>query len=198
MKQQKLMTARRILCTLILVGMIAVLTAALSAQASNKAVPGQGFQQSGIIDVLEQVRQAQAQQFEGSWDITVTPVVPPGVPQPPSFVGHATVSRGGGYFGSDRTRPFSKQHGAWAHLGGNDFAYTLKEDLYDVMGIFAGTLIVRVRLTITGRDTLIGVANAEQRDVAGNPVFNRCATLRGERIKIEPLAPPCQSITPPQ
>ena len=130
--------------------------------------------------------------------LTVTPVVPPGVPQPPSFRAHATVSRGGAYFGSGRTNPFSKQHGAWAHLGGNDFAYTTIEDLFDAMGSFAGTTTVRVRLSVTGPDTYVGVANAEQRDAAGNLVANRCSTLRGERIKVEPLSPQCQSITPPQ
>src|SRR5689334_4037062 len=122
MKQPKLMTARRILFALTLAGMIAVLTTTLSALASNETASTQGFQQSGIIDVLEQLRQTQSQQFEGSWDVTVTPVVPSGVPQPPSFVGHGTVSRGGAFFGSDRTRPLSKQHGAWAHQGSNDFA----------------------------------------------------------------------------
>jgi hypothetical protein len=198
MKQQKLMTASRILFALTLAGMIAVLTAALGVQASNKTLPRESSQQSGIIDVLEQLRQAQAQQFEGSWDVTVTPVVPPGVPQPPSFIAHSTVSRGGAFFGSDRTRPFSKQHGAWAHLGGNDFAYTVTEDLFDVMGNFAGTIRVRVHLTVTGKDTFVGVSNGEQRDAAGNLIFNRCATVRGERIKVEPLAPQCQGITPPQ
>ena len=57
---------------------------------------------------------------------------------------------------------------------------------------------MRVKLTVTGRDTFVGVSNGEQRDAAGNPVFSRCATIRGERIKVEPLAPQCQSITPPQ
>ena len=198
MKQQKLMTTKRILYALTLAGLLAISTATLCAQSSDELTNAKAAGQGGILDVLEQIRQAQAQQFEGSWDITATPVVPPGVPQPPNFVGHATVSRGGGYFGSDRTRPLSKQHGTWAHLGGNDFAYTFTEDLFDVMGAFAGTIKVRVRLTITGKDTLVGVANGEQRDAAGNLVFNRCTTIRGERIKVEPLAPQCQSITPPQ
>lgn len=198
MKQQKPMTTKRILFALTLAGMLAVLIAGLSVQASHELLLSSAAQQGGLTEVLEQLRQTQAQQFEGSWDITVTPVVPPGVPQPPNFVGHATVSRGGGYFGSDRTRPLSKQHGTWAHLGGNEFAYTFTEDLFDVMGGFAGTIKVRVRLTITGKDTLVGVSNGEQRNVAGELVFNRCATIRGERIKIEPLAPQCQSIVPPQ
>jgi hypothetical protein len=198
MKQQKLMTASRILCALTLAGMLTLLTAMLSAQASNELSLSPSSRQGGITDVLEQLRQTQAQQLEGSWDITATPVVPPGVPQPPSFVGHATVSRGGTYFGSNRTRPLSKLHGAWVHLGGNEFAWTTTEDLFDVMGVFVGTSKVRVKATVTGKDTFVGVANAEDRDAAGNVVAARCATVRGDRIKVEPLAPQCQSITPPQ
>ena len=148
--------------------------------------------------MLDHIRQARARQFEGSWAVTITPAVPPGVPQPPSFRAYATVSRGGAYFGSDRTRPFSKQHGAWAHLGGNDFAFTFIEDLFDAMGNFAGIATVRARLTLNGRDEFVGVANGEQRDADGNLIFSRCSTVKGVRIKLEPLPPHCQSLTPPQ
>jgi hypothetical protein len=182
------MIAKRIFLALTLTALVTLSATVTPAQATG----------GGILDVLEQMRQAQAQQFEGSWAVTVTPVVPPGVPQPASFRAYATVSRGGAFFGSDRTRPFSKQHGAWAHLGGDDFAYTLIEDLFDAMGNFAGTLTVRVRLSVTGHDTFVGVSNGESRDADGNLIFNRCATVRGERIKVEPLPPQCQSITPPQ
>lgn len=167
-------------------------------QSSDEATHTQDAAQGGILDVLDQMRQAQGQQLEGSWTVTVTLVVPPGTPQPPSFVGHATIARGGAFFGSDRTRPLSKQHGTWAHLGGNDFAWTFKEDLFDALGSFAGTATIRVRLSVTGRDTFVGVSNGEYRDVAGNITRSGCGTVRGERIKIEPLAPQCQSITPPQ
>ena len=65
MRQQKLMAARRILFALTLTAMVAALTVTLCAWTSNGTVQGQGIQQNGIIDVLEQLRQAQAQQFEG-------------------------------------------------------------------------------------------------------------------------------------
>jgi hypothetical protein len=29
-------------------------------------------------------------------------------------------------------------------------------------------------------------------------IFNRCTTIRAERITVEPLAPQCQSIVPPR
>ncbi len=194
------MIARRIFLAFTFAVMLIVSTAVARAQSSEPEQPATeaASQGGGLLDVIERIKRAQAQQFEGSWAVTATPVVPPGVPQPPSFRASATVSRGGAFFGSGRNDPFSKQHGAWAHLGGNDFAYTSIQDLFNAMGSFAGTTTVRVRLTVTGPDTFVGVANGEQRDAAGNLVANRCSTLRGARIKVEPLSPQCQSITPPQ
>jgi hypothetical protein len=66
------------------------------------------------------------------------------------------------------------------------------------MGNFAGTVKVRVRLAVTGANEFIGVSNAEERNAAGVVTATRCATIRGARITVEPLAPQCQSITPPQ
>ncbi|MDQ3010636.1 MAG: hypothetical protein M3X11_08055 [Acidobacteriota bacterium] len=187
MEKQNFTATRKLLLALACAALLAVPT--ISARA----------QSGGILDVLEQARQAQAQQLEGSWVVTVTPAVPPGVPQPQSFRTYLTNSRGGASIGSDRTRPFgSPQHGTWAHTGGNEFAATQIQDLFDVMGNFQGTLTVRQKITLTGNDQFVGVATAETRDAAGNVTTMRCATTRGERIKIEPLAPQCQSITPPQ
>ncbi len=199
MKKQKLMTAKRIIFALTLAVMIAVPAHTLRAQSSDEpTIPQTTTQGGGILDVLEQIRQAQAQQLEGSWAVTVTPVLPPGAPPMPPSHAHATFSRGGGLFGSDRTRPFGKHHGTWAHTGGNEFALTFIEDLFDGMGNFVGTLKVRTRVTVIGKDGYVGIANGEFRDAAGNVMRSGCATIRGERIKIEPLPPQCQSITPPQ
>jgi hypothetical protein len=195
------MTARKIslfLITALLVAISATVTRAQSSESTSEQQTAQTASQGGLLDILDRLKEAQAQQLEGSWVVTVTPVVPPGVPQPPSFHAYATVSRGGALFGSDRARPFSKQHGTWAHLGGNEFAQTFKEDLFDGMGNFAGILTVRARVTVTGKDEYIGVANGEARDAAGNLIFNRCTTIRAERITVEPLAPQCQSIVPPR
>jgi hypothetical protein len=61
-----------------------------------------------------------------------------------------------------------------------------------------GTFIVRARVTITGDNEFIGVSNGEERDAVGNVISSRCGTLRGDRITVEPLAPQCQNIVPPQ
>ena len=59
-------------------------------------------------------------------------------------------------------------------------------------------MIIRGRINVIGADEFVGVSNGEERDAAGNVVFNRCGTIPGERITIEPLAPQCQNIAPPQ
>ena len=198
MIKQKLMTARRIIFALIMAGMIAIPTATLRAQTSDEQTTDQIASFGGILEILDQIGQAQAQRLEGSWVITVTPAVPPGVPQPPSFRAYGTFARGGAMIGTDTRRLFNIQHGAWKHLGGSEFAFTFIEELVDVMGNFAGTVKVRVKLTVTDKDEFVGVSNAEERNAAGVVTAIRCGTVRGARIKVEPLAPQCQSITPPQ
>jgi hypothetical protein len=198
MKKQKLMTTRKIIFALILAGMIVIPTAKLRAQTSDEQTTDRIAARGGILGVLEQIKQAQAQRLEGSWVVTVTPAVPPGVPQPPSFRAYGTFARGGAMIGTDTRRLFNIQHGAWEHLGGREFAFTFIEELVDVMGNFAGTAKVRVKLTVTDKDEFVGVSNLEERSAAGVVTAIRCGTIRGARIKVEPLAPQCQNVTPPQ
>jgi hypothetical protein len=204
MNKQKSVTARRMIFALILAGFIAIPVTRLRAQSSESISSDQTLSietlsQEDLREAFAQIKQAQGQRLEGSWVVTVTPVVPPGVPQPPSFRAYTSFARGGASVGSDRTRPFaSPQHGTWAHIRGDEFAGTAIQDLFDVMGNFQGTLTVRVKSTLIGKDEFVGVANAESRDAAGNLIFSRCATVRGQRITIEPLAPQCQSIPLPQ
>lgn len=199
MKKLPFLTAKSILVAFSLLAVCAFSTLFLHAQTSQESNDqSQSDAQSESQNSRGSWRELQAQRLEGSWEVIVTPVVPPGVPQPPSFHVYSTFARGGGYTGSDRNRPFSKQHGAWEYLGGNRFAGTAKEDLFDTMGNFAGTLTVRTRTTVTGRDTYVGVANGEFRDAVGNITRSACTTFRATRLKVEPLPQQCQGITPPQ
>jgi hypothetical protein len=217
MKTQKSITARRITSALALASVIAISASSALAQVPESASGAARLATAGSqnqvdllerrvqrLELFERMRKSdesfekRAQRLEGSWTVTVTPAVPPGVPQPPAFIAQGTVARGGALFGSDRNRASSKQHGTWEYLGGDEFAWTLTEDFFDVLGNFAGTFKVRARITVIGEDLFIGVSNGEQRDVAGNLLFNRCGTIRGDRLKIEPLAPQCQNIVPPQ
>ncbi len=100
------MIARKIFLAFTFAVMLIVSTAVARAQSGEPEQPAtEAASQGGILDVLERIRQAQSQQFEGSWAITVTPAVPAGAPQPPSFRAYATVSRGGAYFGSGPATP---------------------------------------------------------------------------------------------
>ena len=164
-------------------------------QDARKMAAGQG---GGLLDVLERLKQQQAERLEGSWAGVVTIAVPPGVPQPPPFRVYFTVARGGALMGTDSRRPFSVGHGAWAHLGGDEFAFTSIQELFDGMGNFTGTFKGRGKVTVTGPNQFVGVTNAEQRNAAGEIILQGCSTVRAERITVEPLAERCQSIEPPR
>lgn len=188
MNTQKSTTARIIILTLALAGIIAVPAAIIRAQSYEPVIEEEALAKSS---------ESKSERMEGSWVVTVTAAVPPGVPQPPDFRAYASCARGGVLIGSDGRRAASKQHGTWTHLRGNDYAWTAIEQLFNESGQPGGTVTIRVRVTITGRDELVGVSNAEERDAAGNLVSNRCGTVRAQRITIEPLAPHCQNIVAP-
>jgi hypothetical protein len=134
--------------------------------------------------------------LEGSWINTVSPILPPGAP-PLHFRTYFTVSAGGAWIGSDRTRPFgSPQHGTWVHVQGHEYAWTSVQDLFDSAGTFLGTFKARARVQLVGKDDLVGVANVEQRDPSGNITLNRCARFTAVRIVVEPLASPCEDLEP--
>ena len=195
-------TAKSILLALTLIVVFTLSTLLLRAQTgqeTNDQITGQTEAQSESQNAHGRWRELQAQRLEGTWLLTVSPVLPPGVPQPPSFHPYATISRGGTFIGSDRSRPFDgPQHGTWEHLGGNRFAWGIIQDRLDAMGNFQGTFAGRTNVRLTGRDTLVGVASVEFRDANGNITLARCATVKGERHKLMPAAEQCQGITPPQ
>lgn len=179
---------------------IATLSAITSrAQSHTEAAAQSG----GILDVLEQRGQAQAQQIEGTWTVTVTPILPPGAPPIGPFTVYTTFARGGVFIGTDSSNVFSHdsnpQLGVWEHRGGNSFAFTFKQVLLDAMGKFTGILSVDALLTVNGKDSFVGVANGELRDARGNLIMTLgCGTMKGERMKIGSLANQCQTFLPPQ
>lgn len=190
MQKPQFLTAKSILIAFALIAVLAIPTALLHAQTSSESNDQlQTEAQSGAQSALGSLKEAQAQRVEGSWDIVVMPAVPPGVPQPPSFNVYGTFTRGNAFIGSDRAQPLP-QHGVWQHLGGNRFAYTFKQDTSDGMGNFTGVFQVNAQFHLTGNDVFVGAASGVQRDPNGNVVVIRCATIRGTRIKVEPLACP--------
>ncbi len=196
MKKQKSTIVISMLIAMTLAGTISV--PILYAQSGDEPTTTQTATQGGILGVLEQMRQTQAQQLEGSWIATVFPTVPPGAPQP-STSGYLSFARGGGLISYSRFLQFgSPQLGVWEHRGGNNFAFTFKQDIFDGMGNFVRVLTARGRLTLTGKDDLTASFSAESRDANGNVIGSGCGTLRATRLKVEPPAEQCQNLTPPQ
>jgi hypothetical protein len=183
------MTRRRFFLGLTLAAVGVFLPAAPRAQSGDESTVAQQSQSGG----------KKAGRLEGSWEITVSAVVPPGVPPPPVRTAYVSFARGGVAILSERQAAFvNPAYGSWKHVGGNEFAFTVIADAFNPTGIFLGTVKIRNRLTLTGPDEFVSVGNLEVRDPAGNPLFSGCATGKGERIKVEPLAEQCQGITPPQ
>jgi hypothetical protein len=194
-------TKNIVLVCLILAGVVAIPGPVMRAQSNEAAGRAESLAQELETQFagggwLERLRELRSQQLEGSWALTVSPVPPPGVPAPPPFRVYANFARGGAYLGADRRLPLSKQFGSWVHLEGNEFAATFIADLYDQSGNFTGTVKLRTRYIVTGKDEFVGVANAEERDVNGNVTATRCARFKGEHITVEQLAPPCQGLNP--
>jgi hypothetical protein len=193
-----MMNAKRIFMTLTLAVVVAASTTTLQAQSNEEQASKQGLQSGLILGDSERQGQGQSQKLEGSWAVTVTPILPSGAPLPNRFI-YLTIARGGVVIGSDRGLPFaSPQHGVWEHLGGNEFAYLTIQDLFDAAGNFQGTLKVKSKITITGPDEFVAVSNPQIRDAAGNLILDGCSTSRAVRIKTEPLLERCQNITLPQ
>jgi hypothetical protein len=198
------MNIKRItLACVTVLAMIAIPLCLTRAQSSGVASRAESLAQEldaqfASAGWLDKVKELESELLEGSWELTITPVVPPDVPQPASFGALGSFVHGGATLSSDRRRPASRQYGAWVHLGGTEFASTGIEDLYDSAGNLTGTLRLRTRVNLTGKDQFVGVSNGEQWDAAGNVVFSGCGIVRGERIKVESLPAQCQSITPPQ
>lgn len=153
--------------------------------------------QGGFTTTLERIRLEQSQRLEGSWVATVTIARPNA---PPPFRVYFSFARGGSFVSNDMRTPLLTGHGAWMHLGGEEYAFTGVNEGFDAMGNFAGTFKGRARITIRAENpnVFVGVSNAEQRNAAGDIIVQGCSTMRAERITVEPLAPLCQSIAPPQ
>ncbi len=83
---------------------------------------------------------------------------------------------------------FSAGHGAWVHLGGRTFAWTVLELISDLNGNLLGTLKVRGEYTVNeSGNSYSGQFKAEIADTAGNLIFSVEGTNEGHRIQVEPL-----------
>lgn len=103
------MIARIIILTMTTAGGLAIPAAVMRAQS---------YERANSEEAPAKPADSKAEMLEGSWIVTITAFVPPGVPQPPPFRAYAFFARGGVAFGSDARRASSKQLGTWAHVHG--------------------------------------------------------------------------------
>ena len=212
------MIKKRILSALTVIAAAAISITILGAQSNDQLSAmrsAAAASQTQNVDLLErriqrlelfertresdEAKENQARRLEGSWMLTVSAVIPPGAPVPPSRTSYASFARGGVAILSERQAAFvNPAYGAWEHQGSNEFAFTVRTDTFTATGNFLGTVKIRNKITLTNPDEFVSVGQLEVRDPAGNLIFSGCATARGQRIKVEPLTEQCQGITPPQ
>jgi hypothetical protein len=131
-------------------------------------------------------RGAGAGKVEGSWRLTISPLAPPGVPAPPPFHTYLTIAPQGVLLGSDRTKPFaSLQQGTWVRAGNKRIDGTMVQDQFDASGNFVGVFTVRLKIQLSGPDSVDGIANVLFRNPAGGVVLEGCARFVGERVAVE-------------
>jgi len=88
----------------------------------------------------------------------------------------------------ERAAVFSAGHGAWVHLRGRTFAWTILELISDFNGNLSGILKVRGQYTVNkSGNSYSGQFKAEITDTAGNLIFSGEGTNEGQRIQVEPL-----------
>jgi len=126
----------------------------------------------------------------GSWLETVTFS---GVSAPPPLKSLVTFIPDGSLVVADQGNVtteivFSAGHGAWVHLGGRTFAWTVIELISDLNGNLLGTLKVRGQYTVNeSGNSYSGQFQAEIADTAGNLIDSAEGTNEGQRIQVEPL-----------
>jgi len=214
-KGMKLMITRRIFWALITTGIMIISTTAVNAQRVNREdlmginKGGDGTQvttsptrsNEGSAAMVEVAGASQAQESDqgvlpkkkaivGSWLETVTfsgEGAPPPLKSLVSFIadGVLVVADQGNV---TTETVFSAGHGAWVHLGGRKFAWTVLELISDLNGNLVGTLKVRGQYTINqSGNSYSGHFQAEITDTDGNLLFSSEGTNEGHRIQVEPL-----------
>ena len=83
---------------------------------------------------------------------------------------------------------FSPGHGAWVHLNGRTFAWTVIEMVTDLSGNLIAILKVRGEHTVNeSGNEYTGQFRAEIFDLVGNLISSVEGTNQGQRIQVEPL-----------
>lgn len=128
----------------------------------------------------------------GSWSETVTFS---GAGAPPPFRSLGTYTEDGNVVVADQGKDttvlpfvFSPGHGAWVHLHGRKFAWTVFELVTDISGNLVAILKVRGEHTVNvSGNAYTGQFRSELFDPVGNLISSFEGTNQGQRIQVEPL-----------
>ncbi|MBI1763674.1 MAG: hypothetical protein HYR56_19790 [Acidobacteria bacterium] len=162
-------------------------TYAQTVETHETSITPQAAAGGGILEVLEQVKQAQIKAFVGTWVATVTPGGPDAGPSFPSLL----------TFMADGTALFSAAgppipalgnpgHGTWARIGDRTFAATFVQLTFTDIFHLDGTL--KISLTIKLNEKLDELTTQDQVkifDLEGNELVTLDGAQRGKKLQVE-------------
>src|SRR5262249_40218947 len=143
---------------------------------------------SGLLDVLEQAKQAQIKSFIGSWEGVLTPEEG----GPPPFRILFTFGTDGTVVVSDAGPPNPQnntaEHGAWERTGDHEFTIIYKQLLFDSVGNLDSTFKGRVRFTLDeSRNEISGPVKVDIYDPQGNSIIAGNGVVKCTKIRVETL-----------
>lgn len=185
------MITKRIFLALAVSALLAISSAAVHAQSSEggsdttQQIQGAS---GGILDVLEQAKQAQIKAFTGSWEGVFTPEEG----GPPPFRILFTFGADGTAVVSDAGPPNPQlntaEHGAWERTGDNEFTIIYKQLLFDGVGNLDSTFKGRVRFKLDpARMELSGLVKVDIYTPSGETIIAGAGTIKCTKIRVESL-----------
>ncbi len=205
MKKQKFVTARKILYTLALAGIIAIPTDTLRAQSSDEPTTAQTAGQGGILDVLalsvftqhgqdtqdtkaiqedSPGHSALAGRIEGVWDVRVT-ILQCDTGAPIRNVRAMNMFIHGGTLTETATNLLrGSSLGTWHHVGAQDYTAVFRFFRFNPDGSFAGTTKVTRSIELS-RDAneFTATSSVESFDVNDNLIATGCAKETASRLE---------------
>jgi len=185
------MISKRIFLALAVAALLTVSSAGVLAQSSESGPDTtqqiQGAS-GGILDVLEQNKQAQIKAFIGSWEGVLTPEAG----GPPPFLIQFTFGTDGTVVVSDAGPPGPQfapsSHGAWERIGDNEFTIIYKQFLFTSTGDLDSTFKGRVKFKLNQSTLEInGVVKVDLFAPNGAPIIKGEGTIKCTKIRIESL-----------
>lgn len=185
------MISKRIFLALAVAALLTVSSGVVRAQSSESGpdttqqIQGAG---GGILDVLEQNKQAQIKAFIGSWEGVLTPEAG----GPPPFLIQFTFGTDGTVVVSDAGPPGPQfapsSHGAWERTGDNEFTVTYKQFLFTSTGEIDSTFKGRVKFKLNQSTLEInGVVKVDLFAPNGEAIIKGEGVIKCTKIRVESL-----------